>query len=139
VTIVLGYDESPGAERALATAITVAKQFDEPLVLVFGAEPPGGLGEEFHSHREALEELGRRAAAQAVKRATEEGVATEVAIVGARPAEALLEVAAERDARMIVVGSYGESPLRGALLGSVPYRLLHRSSVPVLVVPQEAA
>jgi nucleotide-binding universal stress UspA family protein len=40
---------------------------------------------------------------------------------------------------MIVVGSYGESPLRGALLGSVPYRLLHRSSVPVLVVAQAAA
>jgi nucleotide-binding universal stress UspA family protein len=139
VSIVLGYDESPGAERALATAITVAKQFGEPLVLVFGAEPPGGLGEEAQSHREALEELGRRAAARAVERAHAEGVATEVAIVAARPAEALVEVATGRDARMIVVGSYGESPLRGALLGSVPYRLLHRSPVPVLVVPQEAA
>jgi nucleotide-binding universal stress UspA family protein len=139
VTIVLGFDESPGAERALAMAITVAKQFGEPLVLVYGAEPPGGLGEEFHSHREALEELGRRAAAHAVERAASEGVAAEVAIVRARPADALVEVAAERDARMIVVGSYGESPLRGALLGSVPYRLLHRSPVPVLVVPQEAS
>ena len=64
---------------------------------------------------------------------------TEGAIVRARPADALVEVAAERGARLIVVGSYGESPLRGALLGSVPYRLLHRSPVPVLVVPQEAA
>ena len=33
VSIVLGYDESPGAERALDTAIAVAKRFGEPLVL----------------------------------------------------------------------------------------------------------
>lgn len=135
MSIVLGYDESPGAERALATAITVAKQFDEPLVLVFGAEPPGGMGEEARSHRLALEELGRRAAAGAVERAEAAGVASEVAIIGAKPADALLQVAAERGARMIVVGSRREGPLTGLLLGSVPQQVLHRARVPVVVVP----
>jgi nucleotide-binding universal stress UspA family protein len=38
------------------------------------------------------------------------------------------------DARMIVVGSYGEKPLRGAIIGSTPHRLLHLSERPVLVV-----
>jgi nucleotide-binding universal stress UspA family protein len=59
----------------------------------------------------------------------------EAAVVDARPAEALLQVARERDARMIVVGTHGEHPLTGAVLGSVPHRLLHLSRVPVLVVP----
>jgi nucleotide-binding universal stress UspA family protein len=36
---------------------------------------------------------------------------------------------------MIVVGTYGESPLRGAVLGSTPHKLLHLSPVPVLAVP----
>jgi nucleotide-binding universal stress UspA family protein len=36
--------------------------------------------------------------------------------------------------RMIVVGTHGEPPLMGVVLGSVPYKLLHRSPVPVLVV-----
>jgi len=38
-------------------------------------------------------------------------------------------------ARVIVVGTSGESPLRGAVLGSVPHKLLHLASRPVLCVP----
>ena len=56
-------------------------------------------------------------------------------MVDARPVEALLALAAERDARMIVVGSYGDSPLKGAILGSVPHKLLHLADRPVLAVP----
>jgi nucleotide-binding universal stress UspA family protein len=59
----------------------------------------------------------------------------ETSVVDARPAEALLKVAADRGARMIVVGTHGEHPLTGAVLGSVPHKLLHLSKVPVLVVP----
>ena len=36
---------------------------------------------------------------------------------------------------MIVVGSYGEPPLKGMILGSTPNKLLHTSHRPVLVVP----
>lgn len=38
---------------------------------------------------------------------------------------------------MIVVGTWGESPMRGALLGSTPHKLLHMSKIPVLCVPTE--
>jgi nucleotide-binding universal stress UspA family protein len=36
---------------------------------------------------------------------------------------------------MIVVGTHGERPLLGVVLGSTAYKLLHRSNVPILVVP----
>lgn len=49
----------------------------------------------------------------------------------------LNRVAEERNARYIVVGSYGESPLKGAILGSTPHKLLHLSAVPVVVVPPQ--
>lgn len=138
MSIVLGYDESPGADNALRTAIALSRRFEVPLVLVYGAAPPGRLGEEFSSHLEALEEEGRRAARHAVSRAASEGVEIEVEVVRARAAEALVAVADARDALMIVVGSYGESPLRGALLGSTPHRLLHLATRPVLVVPAQS-
>jgi nucleotide-binding universal stress UspA family protein len=47
---------------------------------------------------------------------------------------ALMDVADRRSGRMIVVGTHGESPLKGAALGSTPYKLVHSSQSPVLVV-----
>ena len=35
---------------------------------------------------------------------------------------------------MIAVGSYGEGPLRAAVIGSTQHRLIHVAGVPVLVV-----
>jgi len=52
-----------------------------------------------------------------------------------RGAEALLAVAEERGAAMIVVGATERGPLAGAVLGSVPYRLVPTTTVPVLIVP----
>lgn len=135
MAIVLGYDDSPGAGRALDAAIGFAQRLDEPLVLVYGAGVPGGRGEEFRAHLDALHEMGRSALSHAVERATAAGVATEVELVDERAAEALLEAADRHDATMVVVGTTGESPLKGAVLGSTPHRLLHLSDRPVLCVP----
>jgi nucleotide-binding universal stress UspA family protein len=79
--------------------------------------------------------MGRTALAHAVETATAAGVETEVELVDERAAEALLEAATRHDATMIVVGTTGESPLKGAVLGSTPHRLLHLSERPVLCVP----
>ena len=135
MAVVLGYDESPGSEVALETAIRVAARWEEPLTIVYGAGPPGGVGEEHKAHRDALMEIGQHALDRAVERAREQGVTTEVRLVDAKPAQALLEVADEQDATVIVVGTTGESPLRSAMLGSTPHKLLHLSSRPVLCVP----
>lgn len=135
MSIVLGYDESPGAREALRTAIELARRFDEVLVLVYGVAPPGGVGEEFRTHQDALTEIGRTAVEHAVEEAGQAGVETVVELIGDRPAQALIAAADKHDAQVIVVGTYGESPLRGAMLGSTPHKLLHLSSRPVLCVP----
>jgi nucleotide-binding universal stress UspA family protein len=71
---------------------------------------------------------------EAAERVRTGDVEVEVMVVPDRPSVALSETAEERDARFIVVGSYGESPIKGAIVGSVPHKLLQISETPVVVV-----
>lgn len=134
--LVVGYDGSDGALSALDAALSLAVPLGERLVIAFAAQPPGrGVGDEYRQHLAALTERGRELTAAAVARATEAGVGAEAVVADRRVVDLLLDLADEHGARMIVVGTYGESPLRGAVLGSTPHKLLHLSRVPVLAVP----
>jgi nucleotide-binding universal stress UspA family protein len=135
-TIVLGYDESESANAALAQTIKLAPLLDASVVVVFGyyISPLGGLQE--GSIREALEEVGRHAVGRAVADLEAAGIKVESRLVSGKPAEALIDVAKEVGAGAIVVGTVGEHPITGALLGSVVLRLVQRSPLPILVVPE---
>ena len=137
--IIVGYDGSDCAKAALDTACNLAKSLGDDVVLVFGYAPGGYGGGEVPSQREAVKELGEKVAAEGLVRAQAAGVEAEVELVAKHAAHALEEVAAKRDGRMIVVGSYGEPPLKGVILGSTPFKLLHEAERPVLVVPARAA
>jgi nucleotide-binding universal stress UspA family protein len=137
IVVGIGGDEREGSAAARCAA-DLAAPLGVPLVLVFGYEasplaPRGGPLEE------QIAEVGRRAA-DAVKAqlaASHPGMPVEVELVQQRPVDALLRVAEERDARLVAVGHGGAGPLRGALLGSIAYEIVHRSPRPVLVVPDD--
>ena len=138
-TIVVGVDGSACADCAARRAVELAAGLgDSSCSPTRSSRRSGSVGDEWREAQGALEEIGRPildAARRAVR--PQAGVVAEAVLVPKRPTEALLGVAAERDARMIVVGSASERPLTGLILGSVPHKLLHRSSVPVLVVPPD--
>jgi nucleotide-binding universal stress UspA family protein len=133
--IVAGYDGSECSKVALDEAVALAQELGDRLVLVFGYAPPGIWGGEIAEHEEAIEEYGEKLMAEAKSRADSTGIEAEVEMVPKRAAEALAEVASTRNARAIVVGSHGEPPLKGFILGSTPNKLLHIADRPVLVVP----
>lgn len=133
--LIVGFDDSDGARAALLVAIELARDLGDRLVIVFGYEPPGRMGEELGAARGAVRELGERVTRHALARAESDGVPAALAVVDRRPVDALLEQAAEHDARMIVIGSYGEHPIKGAIIGSTPHKLLHLADRPVLAVP----
>jgi nucleotide-binding universal stress UspA family protein len=131
--LVVGYDGTDGARAALREAARLAPLLDAPVVVAFafGTSPLGGevsdLSAALHERGESLLEEGMRAVRAAGAEARGE-------LIDTKPAEGLVALADREDAQMIVVGSYGERPLRGALLGSTPHRLVHLSERPVLVV-----
>jgi nucleotide-binding universal stress UspA family protein len=133
--IVVGYDGSNCSKAALDRALELAKELGDQVVIAFGYAPPGIWGGEIAEHEEAIEEFGEKVMGEAGERARAAGVSSEVALVAKRGPDALIEVAAKCGARMIVVGSHGDPPLKGMILGSTPHKLLHLADRPVLVVP----
>jgi len=133
-SIVVGYDGGDGAKAALDEALRLCKDVGAELVVVFGygiALPERQSAD----YREALQDLGKKFIAEAEERATEAGVPVSSELVFEKAHQALADLAAKHQARLIVVGAHGESPIRGALLGSTAHKLLHLADRPVLVVP----
>lgn len=135
--IVVGYDGSACGEAALDTALGLAPPLGDEVTVVFGYAPPGLWGGEIADHEEAIEELGEKVLGKARRQAAALGVEIGERLVPKRGVEALIEAADEGDARLIVVGSFGESALKGIILGSTTNKLLHLTDRPVLVVPAE--
>jgi len=135
--IVVGYDGSDCSRKALDEALRTAGALGDAVTVVFGYAPPGLWGGEIAEHEEAIEERGRKVLDEARHQAEAAGAAVEVELVARKASEAIVGVADDRDARMIVVGSYGDPPLKGMILGSTPNKLLHIADRPVLVVPAQ--
>ena len=74
---------------------------------------------------------------EAAEAAQAAGVEAETVLLEGDPAHGICELARERGARMIVVGSHGWGALRQALYGSVAAGIIHHATCPVLLVPGE--
>jgi len=139
-TIVVGIDGSPGGESALRFAFDEASRhgwtvqavhaWDVPaydLLIVPNGPVPVAMEDV------ADEEVRLTAEALSGIRDDYPDVDVVEHLVRAPTVQALLDASAS--AAMIVVGTHGHGPTMGALLGSVSNSLLHKSQIPVVVVP----
>ncbi len=132
--ILVGYDGSDCAREALRVGVEIGKAYGEPVIIAFGYEVNRMAGE-VKDYAESLRGLAQKQLTHGIHQAQAAGVEVEAVIVEDAPAKALVELGSERDVRVIVVGTRGESPFRGALIGSTPHKLVNLSDRPVLVVP----
>jgi nucleotide-binding universal stress UspA family protein len=140
--IVLGVDFSAASERAMSTAIRMAKEWDAKVLLVHALKPLGspGLDLAHPQYDPARNESADVTASDAhladtwLHRVSQQVPAELVSRPG-RPEEVLIEEAQRVHARAIVVGSHGSTGLERTVLGSVAEGVLARSWLPVLVVP----
>ena len=134
--IVVGYDGSACGDAALDSALEIAGELGDSVTVVFGYAPARPLGRRDRRTRGGDRGAGREGDGQGQgARRPSRASRSRRSWCAKRAAEALIEVAEQRDARMIVVGSFGDPPLKGMILGSTPNKLLHLSERPVLVVP----
>ena len=128
-TIVVGYVPKPEGKAALRRAADEAKLRDSRLVVVNSHRG----GREF-DRDDAIESEAQLAEVKALL--TETGVAHDVRqlVRGMDPAEDLVNVAAEVDAELIVIGLRRRSPVGKLILGSNAQRVLLDAPCPVLAV-----
>ena len=104
---------------------------------MFGCYVNPLVGVSARDYTHELETIGKHALARAVAQLELAGIDAESRLESGKPADVILQTAGEVDADVIAVGTVGENPITRALLGSVVLRLVQRSTIPVLVVPEE--
>jgi nucleotide-binding universal stress UspA family protein len=140
--MVVGTDGSETAEEAVRQAIDLAKLTGATLSVVSAFQPVSGRrvrGEVEGAPADIQNQIGPREdvnlildAAAAKARAA--GIEVQTHPVQADPADAILNVAEEVDADLIVVGNKGMTGARRYLLGSVPNNVSHHAPCSVIIV-----
>lgn len=138
--IMLATDGSPSAEEATSEAIDLAARLELPLIVVSVAHDstPGcgyyGYTEiAAHLRKIELDRIGM--VLEAVEaRAEDAGVEVETLALEGVAGRELCRVAAEHDARLVVIGAHGWGRLGRLIHGSVSTYVLHHATTPVLVV-----
>jgi nucleotide-binding universal stress UspA family protein len=141
-SIVVGTDGSETAKKAVQEAIELAKQLGASIDIVSAYEPvssqrlreearqvPGDVQWMVNPREDVDATL--EAAAEEIEAA---GVPVERFAREGDPADAILDVAEERGADLIVVGNKGMTGAKRFLLGSVPNKVSHHAPCSVLIV-----
>jgi nucleotide-binding universal stress UspA family protein len=134
-TVVVSYDGSPAATAALHCAaarvrpggrVVVVHCYDVPASVLHPSE-----------YQERLEDERVRAEAMLAGLPPLEDVELETELLSGPPARLVVNVANERGASEILLGTRGLSAGR-ALLGSVAHEVIHLAECPVTVIPERA-
>jgi nucleotide-binding universal stress UspA family protein len=141
-SIVVGTDGSDTAKEAVRQATELAKALGASVHLVSAYEPigEGRLREERQqvpddmqwmvNPREDVDATLKDAGSEIA----EAGIQVETYAREGDPADAILDVAEEKNADLIVVGNKGMTGARRFLLGSVPNKVSHHAPCNVMIV-----
>lgn len=143
-TIVVGYDGSVHAVKALDVAVEFAKMMPDSEIVIACAQDRPGPAVSFRGAAFGVEEMWDEVAqkieaelAIAADRVRAAGAKVATACTPDRPDVSIVNIARETNARLIVVGTKGAGAREGekAHLGSTTNRVLHEAGgIPVLVV-----
>jgi nucleotide-binding universal stress UspA family protein len=136
-TILVGADDSATAARAVRTAVELVKTLGGTLHVVTAYRPPsahaavaGALPQEYFDRvTDPADLLLEKLRQEIVK----DGVEARYHPAAGDPAEAIVEVADQVGADLIVVGNKGMKGVR-RVLGSVPNSVAHKANCSVLIV-----
>jgi nucleotide-binding universal stress UspA family protein len=138
--IVVGTDGSSGAEAAVRKVIELASGSGATVHLVCAYPTPSTLERLGMTARQEPADLRGVAfdvLARDERRLMEAGFAVEKHAIGGDPADAIIDVAGDKEAGLIAVGARGTTGLRRFMLGSVSGKLSHHAPTSLLIVRED--
>lgn len=142
--ILVPTDGSELAEKAAAYAIGLARDNGAALVFLnvvdelasaYAFETETGVNPNFPQLAEQLNDAGNAFVDRLARQAEQAGVAAETRVAEGHPSEEILAEAERQGCDLIVLGSHGRRGLAAAFLGSVTTNVIHKTKIPVTVVP----
>jgi nucleotide-binding universal stress UspA family protein len=124
--ILVAVDGSPHSEEALHEAVAIAKRCNSSLLAL----------STMRDESERAEAQGH--VARAVAAAQQEGVQAEGVTPTGRSFDAIVETAGGRSVDLIVMGAYGKTGIRKAIMGSATENVIGNAGCAVLVVQAKA-
>jgi nucleotide-binding universal stress UspA family protein len=148
MSVLICYDGSPSARRAVAVALATVSRDDATLLHVWNppvayladaySDPALWGGPPLQKLEQLGEERAREIADEGQRLAQEHGAEVSVRVERASASvwRTILDVADELDSTLIVLGTRGLTAVQSALLGSVSGPVVHHSERPVMIVPK---
>lgn len=134
--IVIAVDGSAHSHRALEYAKELARSYEATLWLVHVFPQTSDLlgYEEYEKLIARREGAGQDILDEARRQLGDTPLDVQEELLEGPEAEAIINVAATRQADLIVMGTRGLSSLTGLLLGSVSHKVIRHAHCPVMVV-----
>src|SRR5437016_6072215 len=138
--ILVGYDGSNSARKALQKAAIMAKEYDAKITAIWVREPlprHSDLPGEFEGEKEAADEYFKQRREEVRGIAKEHGVEIRCEVRSGLPAKTIVTAADEGRYDLIVIGHSDHSGLWGRLLGDTADRISNQAHCSVLAVKPE--
>ncbi len=133
--ILAAYDSSDASEDAFRFALDLAQKYEAELIVLSVARPPEPAESvETEAVLESATKFYEKHFAQLKELSAKAGVATRFEVRVGHPAEAIIHMAHEESADLIVMGHRGKSFIKRWLLGSISKRVVSYAHCAVTIV-----
>jgi len=150
-TILYATDLSSGSSHAFRYALSLARRYQAQVSILHVIEPLTPFGQslvELHISHQASEDQHTQIRKQLLDKikqqlhsfceaeacVAEENLVSGIEVLEGQTAAAIIKQAAEKQVDMIVMGTHQHSAVGESLLGTTAHKVLHSSTLPVLLV-----
>jgi len=132
--ILVPYDNSIHAKRALSKALTLASLTKSTITLVHVIEYHGAMSKIVEPYKETLINHVKKFLNDIEKDGFKKNIKIEEKILYGNPSEEIINLMKKKKFDLIIMGKRGVTKVTGPTLGSVSNALVQHSKIPVMII-----